>query len=352
MSTKALDLSQTSNFLTANSTNLALDVTGNITVGGTVDGRDVAADGSKLDGIESGADATDTTNVAAAGALMDSELTSEASVKALDQGVATTDSPDFAGLTVDTDTLYVDSANDRVGIGTTGPLSTIDARGIIRGYQFMPFTDTDSAATPSIAMAADPDTGFHRPAGNTIGVSTNGSERMRIDGAGRLLVGVSSITLSDENSTPGMTFFPGGFVTNARDSVNANMYISKIGAISGDAFEFNVNGSEVGSISVTPSATSYNTSSDERLKENIADAQPASDLIDGIQVREFDWKADGEHQRYGMIAQELETVAPEAVTKGETEDDMWAVDYSKLVPMLIKEIQDLRKRVAELENTQ
>jgi hypothetical protein len=114
---------------------------------------------------------------------------------------------------------------------------------------------------------------------------------------------------------------------------------------------FNPNGT-VGSISTSGSTTSYNTSSDERLKENIADAQPASDLVDGIQVREFDWKADGEHQRYGMVAQELETVAPEAVSKGETEDDMWSVDYSKLVPMLVKEIQDLRRRVSELENTQ
>ena len=45
-------------------------VNGNITVTGTVDGRDVATDGSKLDGIEAGADVTDTTNVEAAGALM------------------------------------------------------------------------------------------------------------------------------------------------------------------------------------------------------------------------------------------------------------------------------------------
>ena len=110
----------------------AATVNGNITVTGTVDGRDVAADGSKLDGIESNAtadqtaleiktayesnldtnaftdaeqtklsgiesnaDVTDTANVTAAGALMDSELTSEASVKALDQGVATTDDPTF-----------------------------------------------------------------------------------------------------------------------------------------------------------------------------------------------------------------------------------------------------------------
>ena len=77
----------------------ALAVNGNITVGGTVDGRDVAADGTKLDGIEAGADVTDTANVTAAGALMDSELTNITAVKALNQGVATTDSPTFANLT-------------------------------------------------------------------------------------------------------------------------------------------------------------------------------------------------------------------------------------------------------------
>ena len=76
-----------------------VSATGNITVGGTVDGRDVAADGTKLDGVEAGADVTDTANVTAAGALMDSELTDIAAVKALNQGVATTDSPSFAGLT-------------------------------------------------------------------------------------------------------------------------------------------------------------------------------------------------------------------------------------------------------------
>ena len=50
-----------------------VDITGNITVSGTVDGRDLATDGTKLDGIEASADVTDTTNVTAAGALMDSE---------------------------------------------------------------------------------------------------------------------------------------------------------------------------------------------------------------------------------------------------------------------------------------
>ena len=86
----------------ANFTNLNTDkaelsgaaFTGAITTNSTVDGRDLATDGTKLDTVETNADVT-----AAAGALMDSELTSIASVKALDQGVATTDSPTFAAAT-------------------------------------------------------------------------------------------------------------------------------------------------------------------------------------------------------------------------------------------------------------
>ena len=65
-------------------TNTGIDVTGNIVVSGTVDGRDVATDGAKLDNIESNADVTDATNVTAAGALMDSEVTNLAQVKAFD----------------------------------------------------------------------------------------------------------------------------------------------------------------------------------------------------------------------------------------------------------------------------
>ena len=72
--------------------------------------------------------------------------------------------------------------------------------------------------------------------------------------------------------------------------------------------------------------------------------------VDAIQVRKFDWKADGSHQDYGMIAQELQTVAPEAVSGDADSEEMMGVDYSKLVPMLVKEIQSLRSRVAQLEN--
>ena len=110
----------------------------------------------------------------------------------------------------------------------------------------------------------------------------------------------------------------------------------------------NTNGN-VGDIRTNGTATAYITSSDGRLKENISDADDAGSKIDSIKVRKFDWISDGSHQDYGMIAQELIQVAPEAVPQPEDSEEMMGVDYSKLVPMLIKEIQSLRNRVASLE---
>jgi hypothetical protein len=143
-------------------------------------------------------------------------------------------------------------------------------------------------------------------------VAHDGSELMRIDSSGSLLVGKSAIDAGSE----GFEVRSGAGTFTTRDGGQAAVFnrLTSDGVL----VIFQQDGATAGSISVTSSSTSYNTSSDERLKENIADAQPVSDLIDGIQVREFDWKADGEHQRYGMVAQELETVAPEAVTKGDT----------------------------------
>jgi len=92
-------------------------MTGAITTNSTFDGRDVATDGTKLDGIETSADVTDTTNVTAAGALMDSEVTNLADVKAFD----TTDYATSAqGNTAD-------AALPKAGGTMTGDLSLGDA---------------------------------------------------------------------------------------------------------------------------------------------------------------------------------------------------------------------------------
>ena len=90
-------------------------------------GTFLTADQSKLDGIEALADVTDVTNVTAAGALMDSELDSIASVKALDQGVATTDSPTFAGATLTTADINGGTIDGTVIGGTTPAAGTFTA---------------------------------------------------------------------------------------------------------------------------------------------------------------------------------------------------------------------------------
>jgi hypothetical protein len=120
------------------------------------------------------------------------------------------------------------------------------------------------------------------------------------------------------------------------------------GASSGNFYaRFIYDGTGIGSITQSgTTAVLYNTTSDQRLKENIVDAPEFGSVIDSIKVRSFDWKTDQTHQRAGFIAQELVTVAPEAVHQPTDAEEMMAVDYSKLVPMLVKEIQSLRQRLS------
>jgi hypothetical protein len=192
-------------------------------------------------------------------------------------------------------------------------------------------------------------------ASNLIFYNTDGNsltERMRIDSSGDLLVGTTSqlgqITVDNGGNTTGI------YVLQSNSGINhigINVKSSYVtGGQTGTMIKFiQASDATVGTISSTITATAYNTSSDQRLKENITDASSASDDIDAIQVRSFDWKADGSHQKYGMVAQELQSVAPIAVTGDADSDEMMGVDYSKLVPMMLKEIQSLRARVAQLE---
>jgi len=174
-----------------------------------------------------------------------------------------------------------------------------------------------------------------------IGFTGNDSTiHMTLNSSGNLLVGRTS----DSFGTVGMTLRANGTISATADG-NEVIDINRLTS-DGGIQRFFRSGTQVGSVSVTTAATSYNTTSDQRLKKNIQDADSASSLIDSLQVRQFDWKSDNSHQRYGFVAQELVTVVPEAVHQPADPDEMMAVDYSKLVPMLVKEIQSLRQRLS------
>jgi hypothetical protein len=181
--------------------------------------------------------------------------------------------------------------------------------------------------------------------GGQLSLHTGGTYRAIIDPSGNFLVGTTANNPGYGNSTIGGAIKSTGHVLGSTASSPSGTF-NRNGT--GNVVVFYNSGTTAGRVNINSASTvQYITSSDVRLKENIVDA-PAGN-IDAIRVRSFDWKADGSHQTYGMVAQELVDAAPEAVSQGDTEDDMWGVDYSKLVPMMIKEIQDLKAEVAALK---
>jgi hypothetical protein len=204
-------------------------------------------------------------------------------------------------------------------------------------YILMGNSDSGGTAGPNVIASGNRNLQFG--VGDDFSSATGGtfSEYMRLDASGNLLVGQTSESESFVN-------------VKVVDGGQAGITTTTLtGSSASTAIRFRNGNGVVGSIVTSGSATAYNTSSDQRLKDNIVNAPSASDDIDAIQVRSFDWKADGSHQKYGMVAHDLQSVAPEAVSGDADSDDIMGVDYSKLVPMMLKEIQSLRARVAQLE---
>jgi hypothetical protein len=179
---------------------------------------------------------------------------------------------------------------------------------------------------------------YTAPSGSANG-NISFTQAMTLDNSGNLLVGTTTSAGSNVNSFMALPQSGGCFTVTQHAS----------GSASGFPYAyFNYNGSTIGSITQSgTTAVLFNVTSDQRLKTNIVDAPSGN--IDQIKVRSFDFKSDNSHVEYGFIAQELIEVAPYAVHQPTNPDEMMGVDYSKLVPMMIKEIQDLKAEVNQLK---
>ena len=179
---------------------------------------------------------------------------------------------------------------------------------------------------------------------------------MRIDSSGNLFVGTTvaypGVSGLGGNIKGLMSEGGGSFFLSRVDS-NPVLYINR-GGTNGDAVRFAKDaGGTVGSISVTASATAYNTSSDARLKDVTGSAR-GLEVINALNPVAFNWKADGKADE-GLLAQEVLEIVPNAVSG--SEEEYYQMDYSKLVTHLIagmKEqqiiIEDLKTRIETLEN--
>ena len=244
------------------------------------------------------------------------------------------------GVGTTTPGSYNSGADDLV-LATTGSTGITIASGTSNNGSLFFADGTSGAAQYSGYIQYDQNN-------NAMSFGTNSAERMRIDTNGVLLIG-----RTNTNNNNGGHYITSGYAYLERNN-DLPLYLNRFGS-DGTIAQFRRQDSVVGSISVTGSSTAYNTSSDYRLKENVTYDWDATTRLKQLKPARFNFIADSDTTVDGFLAHETQAVVPEAVTgtKDEVDDDgnpvMQGIDQSKLVPLLVKTIQELEARITALE---
>ena len=216
---------------------------------------------------------------------------------------------------------------------------------------YLSFGGNDNTTFAQISAWADGTTGSNDYPGRLVFSTTaNGAssptERMRITNDGKMRIGMGNFG-SDPSASNGGTQFKdestGHIITAATVATTTNHHIF-----------FNTNG-VVGSIQTNGSATSFNTSSDYRLKENVVDIADGISRVKQLQPKRFNFIADDTTTLDGFIAHEVQDVIPEAISgnKDAVDDEgnpiYQGIDQSKLVPLLTAALQEAIAKIETLE---
>lgn len=246
-----------------------------------------------------------------------------------------------------TTTNYATFTGSGVGIGTSSPSKKlhISASGSACGIRIdntvsgrpVAITYDDSQ---NLTLTNSSDTGYFAYVNGT----GSGTERMRISSDGGVFIGC---TTRPTSATGGACF--------SVQSNNRRYLELATTTTSSTALQEFINGNgTVGSISVSGSATTYSTSSDYRLKENIAPMVGALDVVQQLKPVTYNWKADGSDGQ-GFIAHELQAVVPECVTGEKDAVDAegnpvyQGIDTSFLVATLTAAIQEQQALITQLQ---
>lgn len=184
---------------------------------------------------------------------------------------------------------------------------------------------------------------------NEIHFRQSGSNKMIIKN-GVVLVGKSSSAAN----TVGCELNPIGLAQLTRDG-NLPLLVNRKTS-DGTIVSIRRDNVQKGSISVSGSTTSFNTSSDYRLKENVVDMTGALDRVEQLQPKRFNFISDAETTVDGFIAHEVQSIIPEAITgeKDAVDDEgnpeYQGIDQSKIVPLLVGAIKELKAEIETLKS--
>ena len=265
--------------------------------------------------------------------------------------------------------LTYDASNSNLGINNASPSAVLDVRDETNGANFI----VGGSGTTNITKIGG-------GAGDNLQLFTNSSTAvMMLSTSGNVGIGTSSpnrdLVIGDGADAAGVDL-------DKASGVIGQVRIGKTysGQTTGMAFKSAHSGSSVsvGSITYNNSSTGYNTSSDYRLKENINYDFDATARLKQLKPARFNFIEDADTTVDGFLAHEVSSVVPEAITgtkdavevweegeelpegvsvgdnklddDGNTIPDYQGIDQSKLVPLLVKTIQELEARITTLEN--